>query len=792
MNIRERLTLLIALTFIALVFIGGFAVYQSRESTGQVKGVTMGVVPSALASVELMSQLKDVQITTLDMVAAKDADQIKRIQEVLNGKKVALENALTQQLAQADSDAQRGLIKQAQESLVNYFSAIDDTAKFKLAGQAEMAQANLEATVDQYLREQVSIIETVQVEKRRSKDEAISSLNDSLTRTSTTLMLVTIFAILALTAIGIFLYRQITVPMRDMQKKMTEIATTQDFTHRVPVTRQDEIGRSIEAFNAMIGKIQEGAELIKQKNADIHAMLHNIPQGILTIVNGGSIHPEYSKYLEDILETRDIGGRNVMELLFSNTHCGADTLSQVDATIAACIGEDSMNFEFNSHLLVTEIEKEMPDGRIKILELSWSPMADDAGTVVRLMLCVWDATALRELEFQAKKQKREMAMIGEILAVSQEKFHGFVESSKQFFTENLALLDKVGEGASAAQHADTIALLFRNMHTVKGNARTYGLLHLTNKVHEAEQTYDDLRAVPQTIWDVSHMRGQLVEVATVLAEYEKLNEGKLGRKGPGRRGDAEKYLMVEKSRIDAALIEIDAIDRTNTRAMSMQLDFLRHAMDLLGTEEVSDTLAGILDSLPSLAAELGKEVPLVLIEDHGIVVRRQASDLLKNVFMHLLRNAVDHGIEKPEVRVASGKTGKGSIRISMNLDKHHLLMRIADDGRGLAVDSIKKRAMDAGLIGVDQVLEDSDVAEMVFASGFSTAEQVTEVSGRGVGMDAVRGFITSEGGSIALHFTTEAAGAAFRPFETVITLPAKLAVQSRPVDALAKPHLVLV
>ena len=168
----------------------------------------------------------------------------------------------------------------------------------------------------------------------------------------------------------------------------------------------------------------------------IQTMLQNIPQGILTIVDGNKIHPEYSAYLETVFETKDIVGRDIMDFVFADTNLGADALAQMEAIGGACIGEDLMNFEFNQHLMVGEIEKRMPDGRVKVLDLSWSPIVDENDMIVRLMLCVRDVTELRQLAAEANEQKRELEIIGEILAVSQDKFHDFIVSSLKFIDEN--------------------------------------------------------------------------------------------------------------------------------------------------------------------------------------------------------------------------------------------------------------------------------------------------------------------------------------------------------------------
>ncbi len=777
MTVRLRITLLITLTFLALCAIGGFALYQSSRGAQQVKAVTEGVVPSTIQSVELMGQLKDVHIATMAMVSAPDEASAKTLHEALSTRKADLQKALAEQMRQADSDAQRGLIKEAEMSLENYFQAIDSTAQFKLAGQQEAAEATMAATVDQYLREQGQMIEAVQVEKRRGKDQAIASLNTNLRETTTTLSAITLVAVLGMAGIGLMLYRQIVRPIGEMERKMTEIATSQDFSHRVPVARMDEIGRSLTAFNLMVAKIEESTELVRQRTADIQVMLHTIPQGILTLQSGGLVHPEYSDHLASIVGTREIAGRSVVELLFAHTDLGADALSQATTAIDACIGEDAMNFDFNAHLLPGEVSARFTDGRPKVLDLTWSPIAAADGTIGRLMLCVRDVTELRELARAAQAQKQELAMIGEVLAVQQEKFQDFADSSASFVLHNQRLLDAAATDAPARRAA--VAELFRNMHTLKGNARTYGLLQLADVAHTAEQRYDALRQ-DLSGWDVAALDAELQAVRASLEHYAQINDTTLGRKGPGRRGSVEKYLMVSRERIDALLQAAgNALQSDDANAQRSLLEQVQHALQLLGTSPLQDMLEPVLASLPGLAQELGKEAPQVAIADGGVVLRTQAADVLRNTFMHLLRNAMDHGIEAAPERAANGKPPYGRIGISLHPTGAQLTLRLSDDGRGLDLARIRDKAVASGLVPEGRHLTPAETAQLVFAPGFSTASAVTAVSGRGVGMDAVKTFVESVGGSIALELGPSREGSEHAPFQTVIHLPAHYGVAQR-------------
>ncbi|HYR24881.1 MAG TPA: ATP-binding protein [Aquabacterium sp.] len=520
------------------------------------------------------------------------------------------------------------------------------------------------------------------------------------------------------------------------------------------------------------GLVNERTEQLREKTQDIQSMLENMPQGVLTVTGHNQVHTEYSAYLETILETQDIAGRDLMALLFSDTNLGADVLSSVETAAGACIGEDVMNFEFNSHLMVTEFDKTMPDGRVKSLALSWSPICDELSVVDKLMICVRDVTELKRLEHEASEQKRELDIIGQILRVTQEKFSEFIEGARQFIAENRQLIEQ-----AQGKDLDVVGLLFRNMHTIKGNARTYGLLNLTNVVHEAEQAYDQLRKDLDAAWDPMALLQALDQVHELVEEYARINDHVLGRKGPGRRGSVEKYAMVDRDDLGHSLQLLSAVNMDDPVALRSTLKQLKLTLSQIGTERLEDVLAGQIESLDSLARELGKEPPVVRVDDHHVVVQNQIAPLLKNLFTHLLRNAMDHGLEPAAERLAAGKPAAGRIQIEMSLDAAGLHLRLRDDGRGLAIGRIRQRALEQGLLTPEQMASPDTVAETIFLSGFSTAEQVTEVSGRGVGMDAVRGFLQREGGDIHIRFLDQQEEADYRAFELAVHLPARFGVQ---------------
>jgi chemotaxis protein histidine kinase CheA len=116
-----------------------------------------------------------------------------------------------------------------------------------------------------------------------------------------------------------------------------------------------------------------------------------------------------------------------------------------------------------------------------------------------------------------------------------------------------------------------------------------------------------------------------------------------------------------------------------------------------------------------------------------------------------------------------------------------LHMALSDDGRGLALECVRQTGIEKNMITVDQALSDAELARLILQPGFSTRSEVTEVSGRGVGMDAVLDFVTREHGKIEIRFTDTAEGAAFRPFQIIVMLPESVAVE---VDGIDVPYPV--
>ncbi|MET0414538.1 MAG: chemotaxis protein CheA, partial [Actinoplanes sp.] len=172
-----------------------------------------------------------------------------------------------------------------------------------------------------------------------------------------------------------------------------------------------------------------------------------------------------------------------------------------------------------------------------------------------------------------------------------------------------------------------------------------------------------------------------------------------------------------------------------------------------------------------LSNSMGKQVQLVM-QGKETELDRSLLEAVKDPLTHLVRNAVDHGIEEPERRIAAGKGAEGTLTLRAYHEGGHVAVEVADNGAGLDVDRIAQKAVEKGLLRAEQVpnMDRRDVMAMVFQPGFSTAAKVTNVSGRGVGMDVVKTNIENIGGAVSVD-STPGEGTVWR-----LTIPLTLAI----------------
>jgi two-component system chemotaxis sensor kinase CheA len=214
------------------------------------------------------------------------------------------------------------------------------------------------------------------------------------------------------------------------------------------------------------------------------------------------------------------------------------------------------------------------------------------------------------------------------------------------------------------------------------------------------------------------------------------------------------------------------------------------------TREIQDSVMAIraqpvksvFQRMPRLVRELavmtGKSVRLVT-DGENTEVDKTVIERLSDPLTHMIRNAIDHGLEKPETRIAAGKPEEGTVRLSALHRSGRIVIEISDDGAGINRPRVRQIAVDKGLIAADAQLSDDEIDNLIFLPGFSTASEISDISGRGVGMDVVKRSIQALGGRISIS-SRPGRGSTF-----TMSLPLTLAVLDGMVVTVANQTLIV-
>jgi two-component system, chemotaxis family, sensor kinase CheA len=376
------------------------------------------------------------------------------------------------------------------------------------------------------------------------------------------------------------------------------------------------------------------------------------------------------------------------------------------------------------------------------------------------------------------------------------KFRDGAPASSEAVTLILATIDRIKtilESLERAQRepegadTDLISSLERMVERV-GSARTHveaphtvGTLVsqvLERPLRSDEDSLDDLeRAFRETLPDEPAIRSEHAPAVEAAAKDDEAAKG--ANQSIRVTVDTLEQLMTMVSELVLTrnqLLEIvrrheESEFKTPLQRLSSVTAELQEGVMKTRMQPIGNAWQKLPRIVRDLANELGKKIEL---ETHGAETEldRQVLDLIKDPLTHMVRNSADHGLETPEQRRAAGKPEQGQIRLSAYHEGGYIIIQVADDGRGLDSARIKAKAVAQGLVSEAEVekLTEAQIHKFIFAPGFSTAAKVTNVSGRGVGMDVVRNNIDQIGGTIDVK-SVAGAGLSF-----TIKIPLTLAI----------------
>jgi predicted ATPase/HPt (histidine-containing phosphotransfer) domain-containing protein len=441
-------------------------------------------------------------------------------------------------------------------------------------------------------------------------------------------------------------------------------------------------------------RVQERTTELSERNQDMRRVLDNVKQGLLTIDLEGRLAPEHSRVVDEWL------GKFEPQTLLQSYLARTDARFVEHFRLAF---DQLVDGELPEDLLLDQLPTALGNGARRF-QLSYEPIYAQ-GKLSGLLIVIDDVT-------EALRRARDEAEQRDVLALCRHLSKDRA-ALLAFFDENSGIVEDLTQCCKV----DTDAK--RNLHTLKGNSAMYGFMTLA----ESCQTAED--AIAEGTVDASHLQA----IAHCFAALRS-NLASIAGDNAGERVEVSRETLRGLARELAA--GMPAVDATR-------------AVERLLLEPVGASLERLGKYARALAARLGKAEPRVEIIDSGLFVDGKRAAPLFASLVHVIRNAVDHGLEDRAERAATGKQDP-VLTLGARLDHGEAVITIQDDGRGVDWDRVRERARARGL----PASSSQDLVAALFSAEFSTRDEATSISGRGVGLAALQAEVERMSGRVTV------------------------------------------
>lgn len=472
-------------------------------------------------------------------------------------------------------------------------------------------------------------------------------------------------------------------------------------SYQSKIAEMDRQVKDRESIDALSKTSQTASDLPPDGGAGEHPILRSLHEGLIVIDDNLKIGRLFSKQASVLLDEENLQGQDFFKILEAKSVSSSNEVAQL---------RDAFLMAFN--LFITDQFAEVMKNSPRIFpmrlhdhnflyEFNFAPYVQDE-SVKKIVVTFSDETdrqALEDIEgFAANKALDSIVRIHELVQ-GKWKAHTLLD----FTVDNIQVLAQILTIIDEPYDADHV---FRHLHNLKGAARTLDLQALARVAHSCENYVTAARSGSELNEDATMIfKSQLMALKDALAAM---------------RDIVSPYIASQEK------TEVTWTDVWESYA-----------------EEINN-------SMKSMAVQLGKEVQLIFNRPEAL--GDYDFRLLKQLLLHLMRNSLDHGIEKPDEREASGKQRIGNIIVAIHRDQDKIAVVLADDGRGLNFEVLWNKAQERDIETRHwKTWKEADALAVLCSPGFSSRDEVTDISGRGIGMDAVLHSMESVGGNLILQ-----------------------------------------
>lgn len=506
----------------------------------------------------------------------------------------------------------------------------------------------------------------------------------------------------------ILFFRDVTLEERLQKKYRAELEQKEDVIEDLKKAQGQ-----LEVYSKNLEHlVDERTREIVSLNKMMKALLDSLNQGFFIFYKDGSCSPIYSKACLDILET-DPSDKTIWEVL----NLKSEKVQGFQNWMQTLFSE-MLPFEDLAPLgPVTR-----PHSQNKNISLQYFPIRN-AETQIEAVVCV--ATDISDLVAAQKQAEMDRAKAESILKMVQHK-----KQIELFFNETKKDFKKILEVTNSSHFTEHAEEILRFLHTLKGGAASFSYINLKEKCHQAESYFVENKDTFSSK-NKSDFKTQLLEIQQSFTSSVKDYENMFGK-------------ISSVKTIDIALADFDMLLEKASSTL-LKSEFTEKYL----CEPVIDHISHYEQIISQTALSLNKKIKPLEISGADVKIPKQRFDSLFQVLIHALRNSVDHGIEDSEKRLQQGKSAEGQITFSVHKSSSHLKIVLKDDGKGIDPEKIRKKLLQAQSPLANQSNE--EIIYRIFDPQFSTKQEVTEISGRGIGMDAILSEINHLKGTIKIN-----------------------------------------
>ena len=512
-----------------------------------------------------------------------------------------------------------------------------------------------------------------------------------------------------------------------------------DNVQHIDIDTNDEFGEMAKSLQDNIAVSAKLHEEINELNSSLEAkvlektkkvttLLDNAGQGFLSFSCDLMIDNEYSKECDKLLG-KDLAGKYIPDILFLNNPTKQKFFQKT--ILEACSIESTLVQESILTLLPNEIILNR-----RALQLNYKILESK-----KLMLIITNITAKKKLEKKVKKEQEVLKMIVEIIGESEsfydlkKEYENFIVNYRDYIHSTKTSLNNIGE-------------IYRVIHTFKGTFSQFYMGEIVSLLHDLETKIATMiknnehtnQAILELLDETdfsTNFNKELEIIRTVLGDDFLNSDNML------------KINCVEINKLQTKIhnvFEEQHIDSIESKEIIKQVS-------KLSSQKLSGLLRPYTSLVEQLSVRLQKEIyELEIIGDDEILVNEAYKPFVKSL-IHIFRNSVDHGIEDQETRLLNNKDEVGTISCNFSADDDKIQIIISDDGVGIDKEKVLSKAIKENIVTQEesQKISDADIYELIFHQKLSTKDQVSEVSGRGIGLNAVKVEIDKLAGFIEIN-----------------------------------------